>query len=322
MSFPSKQEYVAYSRRFNAIFKRSNVIESASIVVANLVAFCFLVVGSNWIFSFSLLLGILTLPVFFWMIAMRYRALVNIVHECAHGSFTSTKRGNIVFGELLSIFCWMRFRTYQSNHMTHHVYTGDVEKDLSFSNIEQYEFDRPIDRVMLKRHLRRIFSLALFRDYGGQVVYDAGAPLGWRIGRCLYLSALVLISIPAGPVWIGPYIVLLYVVAPRVLMLPVIGYVSDVLDHGGVLGEEDENDKSRNYIVKNRILRAIFFPRNDCYHLIHHLFPTLPTKHMPACHEVLMAEIGEYREKIHSLSDWTRSSLRRSDPSDDGLKAA
>ncbi|MEO1468088.1 MAG: hypothetical protein AAFV86_03455, partial [Pseudomonadota bacterium] len=40
----------------------------------------------------------------------------------------------------------------------------------------------------------------------------------------------------------------------------------------------------------------IVFPRNDCFHLIHHLFPTVPADHLDYCHERLLGDPA-YRER-------------------------
>jgi fatty acid desaturase len=66
-----------------------------------------------------------------------------------------------------------------------------------------------------------------------------------------------------------------------------INYWTDCIDHGGLVGETDELAASRNLVVP-KILRVILFPRNDCYHLVHHLFPQVPTHHLDACHERLL----------------------------------
>jgi fatty acid desaturase len=43
------------------------------------------------------------------------------------------------------------------------------------------------------------------------------------------------------------------------------------------------------------VLRFFLFPRNDCYHLIHHLFPGVPVNHFDRCHEELLQD-PKYRE--------------------------
>jgi fatty acid desaturase len=200
----------------------------------------------------------------------------------------------------------MRFARYKANHVTHHIYTGDEEKDLGFSNIAFYELDIPLEILVVKRHFLRLFTVQMFKDYLGYVIYDSTAPLAWRIARIAWLTGLVTTSIYSGPGGIITFLILAYILAARIIALPAIGYLSDILDHGGMLGHKADLEKSRNYVVKNRLMAEAFFPRNDCYHLIHHLFPTVPAKWMPAAHAMLIRESTEYRGMTHSFIDWMK----------------
>lgn len=69
------------------------------------------------------------------------------------------------------------------------------------------------------------------------------------------------------------------------------------MDHGGLLKDVHLNalDMSRNLVVP-RLLRLVIFPRNDCYHLIHHLYPTLPVRYFDDVHSALLSDV-EYRRR-------------------------
>ena len=43
----------------------------------------------------------------------------------------------------------------------------------------------------------------------------------------------------------------------------------------------------RSAAERRDVLRWMFFPRNDCYHLVHHLFPHIPARHLGASHQLL-----------------------------------
>ena len=64
----------------------------------------------------------------------------------------------------------------------------------------------------------------------------------------------------------------------------------------GLIGAADELDSSRNMPVPKAI-GMLFFPRNDCFHLVHHLFPQVPTRHLRDCHGRLLSH-PEYRARI------------------------
>jgi fatty acid desaturase len=63
-------------------------------------------------------------------------------------------------------------------------------------------------------------------------------------------------------------------------------YWTDCMDHAGLVASEDELDSSRN-IVAPGLVRWLLFPRSDCFHLVHHLFPHIPARHLESCHRLL-----------------------------------
>jgi fatty acid desaturase len=75
-------------------------------------------------------------------------------------------------------------------------------------------------------------------------------------------------------------------------------YWNDGVDHAGLIQEGDDLYASRNLILPQP-LRALLFPRNDCFHLVHHLFPSVPVRHLPACHQRLLSDPAYAALKHH-----------------------
>jgi fatty acid desaturase len=48
-------------------------------------------------------------------------------------------------------------------------------------------------------------------------------------------------------------------------------------------------------------VRLIFFPRNDSYHLVHHLFPQIPARHLHQAHQELCRD-PSYRRLPSAVS--------------------
>jgi len=76
------------------------------------------------------------------------------------------------------------------------------------------------------------------------------------------------------------------VFTPLFLVFPTLNYWADCLDHAGLTDNEDDLDASRNMLAP-KMLRVLFFPRNDCFHLVHHLFPQVPARHLDKGHDLL-----------------------------------
>ena len=225
-----------------------------------------------------------------------------MVHECSHYAFVSNRRWNETFGNLLSIILLYSFQNYRKHHVSHHLYTGHYEYDLEFSDTRKYGFHEPLDGRRFTRHLKRLITFEYVPYYIGRTILDRGESLPWRLLRFAYIGGLVAAcAVPGGwPVVLG------YMVVPFLTVLPAIGYVSDILDHAGLIRRGHDLEKSRNYVVDNPLVHLIFFPRNDSYHLVHHLFPSIPTKIAPQCHEILRQEVPEYRVLPHTLRDWLK----------------
>jgi acyl-lipid omega-6 desaturase (Delta-12 desaturase) len=51
-----------------------------------------------------------------------------VFHDCAHGSFVSSKRGNLWIGRLTALFVFQPFANWRHNHAVHHGSSGDLER--------------------------------------------------------------------------------------------------------------------------------------------------------------------------------------------------
>ena len=121
---------------------------------------------------------------------------------------------------------------------------------------------------------------------------------------CLHLSTYSRVSLSAedGRFFLGLKVALLlaiavfamlepltsifFVLIPLFYIFPTLNFWTDCLDHAGLVGETDELKASRNVLAPAPI-RFLLFPRNDCFHLVHHLFPQVPAKHLKDAHEQL-----------------------------------
>lgn len=215
--------------------------------------------------------------------AVCFKGFNNVVHECSHGAFSRSRPFNTWVGKILCIPLFMDFDSYKKEHASHHQYLGNYKKDIDFQAREILRHDQPFT---LRRVLADIVTLRF----------------GWLYWPRLNLKnrAHWLVMVPQASLifilyWSGAKYALLTLTLAQVLFLPLLRYLIDIVDHGGLYKEGiDEIHKSRNFIVESPLLRGIFFPRNDCYHLIHHLYPYLPVHNFGKAHTLLM------KDKIYS----------------------
>jgi fatty acid desaturase len=229
--------------------------------------------------------GVISAPVIAVLavfIATRLRGLNNIVHECSHYTFTRSIAANVLFGRIAAVILLGGFRKYEREHATHHTFLGDHEQDKDFENLQVFGIDQPVTWSSLARHIATpILGLHLRRYFPVDLSFEDGRTVG--------LAKLGLLAAVALGVWLAPWTTVLLVLVPYLQVMTAINYWNDCVDHAGLIAESDDLYASRNLILPQP-LRALLFPRNDCFHLVHHLFPSVPVQHLPACHERLLSD--------------------------------
>ena len=51
-----------------------------------------------------------------------------VFHDCAHGSFLPTKRGNLWLGSVLGVLVYAPFANWRHNHAVHHATAADLDR--------------------------------------------------------------------------------------------------------------------------------------------------------------------------------------------------
>ncbi len=303
-----------FNKQFSQICKKNTVLEGFLVLSLDVGTIILAVVAANYASQFVTAVSWSAFGLAVVVIGTRLRSFGNIIHECAHSGFVDSRSWNDRFGRFLSVLLCYSYDCYKHGHMTHHLYTGDYDKDLDFTDTKTYEFHEPITTAQIKRHALRLLTFQFVPFYTGKTMYSAEDGVFWR---CLRFSYVAFILTCFGAWWLGSDFgkgVILYWVLPFITVLPAIGYLSDLMDHAGLIANENEIDKSRNYPVRNRFLHWLFFPRHDSYHLVHHLFPTVPTRDLARCHAILMAGSSYYASRPHTLKDWAFSSTFTNPP--------
>ena len=218
----------------------------------------------------------------------RIRGLNNIVHECSHFSFCESRNGNILFGRLCASMLLNCFRDYREEHLSHHAHLGDYDNDQDFQRLRKLRLEDPLTTRTVLRHVLTAFS-------GLHLPYYVNINLRPGDGESFRILKLALIAAAAAFLLVAPVEAVVLVFLPFLWVYPAINYLTDCVDHGGLIDAGNELEASRNLPVPKQ-LRVLLFPRNDCYHLVHHLFPQVPTDHLGACHERLLSH-PEYRAR-------------------------
>jgi fatty acid desaturase len=268
-----------YVRRFLGLERYRRL--DAWLIVAAYIGFIFA----------AILLGsyLLTLPISVWtvtaevataaFIGTRLRGINNIIHECSHATFAEDRSDNVMIGRFCAAMLMKSFRKYRDDHLSHHAHNGDYEHDAEFGLIEKFGLHDPISPRTVLRHV--IVPLT-----GRHLPLYTGVNLSAEDGRVIQIVKLLLLAAMAIFLLLEPLAAFAFVILPLFYIYPTLNFWTDCLDHAGLVGAKDELEASRNVLAPT-LVRLLFFPRNDSYHLVHHLFPQIPARHLHVAHEEL-----------------------------------
>lgn len=234
--------------------------------------------------SSPLIIGLIAVTSVF--IATRLRGLNNIVHECTHSTFSGHRRDNETLGRLCASVLTGCFKQYKDDHLSHHAHLGDYSRDKDLMSIEKFGLHEPLTPKTILRHI--VTPLL-----GRHLTMYSGINLSTGDGRLFFGVKLFVLAVIAVFSFLQPLTSILFVLLPWFYLFPTFNFWTDCLDHAGIVGAEDELEASRN-VLAPLPLRLLFFPRNDCFHLVHHLFPQVPARHLETAH-LALSENETYR---------------------------
>ena len=226
-------------------------------------------------------------------IGSRLRGLNNVIHECSHATLVRDRDANGRIGKFCACFTLASFDDYRREHLTHHSYIGDYERDLDLQGIERLGLHDPLTPQVIARHMVTPLILR-------HLPYYLSIDLSLSDGRLAQVFKLFLLGSVVASTIAFPLTTILFVVFPYVLFYTALNYWADCLDHAGLVQHGDDLFASRN-ILAPTWFAVLFFPRNDHYHLVHHLFPNVPARHLPDVHDKLLDDTL-YRSAENAVS--------------------
>lgn len=221
--------------------------------------------------------------------------LGNMLHECGHSTFSSDKHVNDFFGEIFAVLTLNCFVVYKPEHGTHHLHLGDYSLDRDFKGLAALGYEKPVVSgwTIVRWFLGTLSPSQFVGTYLPKKVWWQIASAREKSIRVAYYLTLSLITM-IWPIFGISWLIAMFIVAPMFKSW------RDIVDHGGLyIDSPHGTQQTRNFIVVNPLLRWVLWPRNDCYHLTHHLAPYVPVEHLHAAHEKLKAALPEYAELPH-----------------------
>lgn len=292
---------------------------SASRVITDIVATWSLVLAA--IAAFHYFPSPLVFLVSFVVVASRQMAMTHLVHDASHYRLFRSRRLNDLLSDLLVAGpVVISTQSYRVQHLPHHQYLGDSERDSdqrTWYNIRGWNFVR---RTLLT--LLGWEALVTFRSYarasgpqGEGKAAEGGASLLWRLlcaalGNGVLLAWCWLLGDPLLYAWLWflpMFTLTMYLLILRVIVEhQTLAYARRGVDCSG----ESFDEPLVRTVRPGFLGRFLLGPMNFYYHHEHHLAPSVPYPNLPRFHRMLV-ERGYYQRFPEALGGSYLSVLRQ-----------
>lgn len=202
-----------------------------------------------------------------------------LMHEGMHGVLFANRRCNWMASVLLGSTFLMSFSAYRVMHLRHHRYLGDPRDPDDYHN---YSRSRPV--VWCLHFVRLTFGPLLYLGLIPVLALKYGSPAQRKL---ICIEYTVLASI---------YSVLLRAFSPRdlfvvwivpLILMGALTAIRGFTQHG-------ITEASDPYLASRTMLPGpivSFFLLHENFHLEHHLFPEVPSYHLPALHALIWPKL-------------------------------
>lgn len=244
---------------------------------------CHIALDWSWIFATLWAVmqwGWWAVPASLLVIGNRQRALGNVLHDCGHRNVSRRAQVNdFIARTLVAPLLFADFEQYRKTHMAHHLHLGHPQHD------PDYMSSAGANRNCWRETFHA--NLLSARQWINTLVGDFAKPLGAQ--KLLYIALwwtalLVCMGVIAGWQITGVFLVLW--LAARATVFFLITLFREMCDHFG--REPGGIFQFSRDITARGVLRHILHPKNNGYHLTHHLLPTVPYYHLPTAHQALL----------------------------------
>jgi fatty acid desaturase len=227
-------------------------------------------------------------------IGVRQRHLSNLGHECVHAKIARSPRAGKFLGYLITALLGEGFEPYQVSHRIHHARLGRQGDPMLESYVARSVSARTPSRTSF---IMRVIALkACWALPKSAVVTFFSKPPSesWRSASGRAASWVLLVALCARTGTLTDLAA--YWLAPLILVRPTVTWITDLGNHAGVIGSEDPITQTRGWTSHWLTRHILGGHYDDMYHPVHHWFPRLPWRKLPAAAEVLQAGYGRWQE--------------------------
>jgi omega-6 fatty acid desaturase (delta-12 desaturase) len=290
-----------------ARYEHADLSRSVSDVLSSLVAYLVLCVAMYFLLRVSyLLVLVLAIPTSGFLL----RTYI-VFHDCTHGSFLPTKRGNLWLGIACGLCVYSPFAAWKHEHAIHHATSSDLDRrgmgDVDMLTVREYLGGslgkrlgyRLVRNPLVMLGLGPIWALAI------QPRFSQGSGRR-RDRRSVLYTDLALVLLVGGLVWAIGWQAYLMIQLPTMLLAGAAGvflfYVQHQFEDTYWSRRDDWSYldaalKGASHLKLPRVLQ--FFTGNIGLHHVHHLSARIPNYKLQQAHDE-----NEFLHAAPTISLW------------------
>jgi omega-6 fatty acid desaturase (delta-12 desaturase) len=248
-----------------------------------------------WALDFSILLVLaLAIPAAGFLL----RTFI-VFHDCTHGSFLPSRRGNNLLGTLCGLLVYTPFHSWRHEHAVHHATSGDLDRrgmgDVDTLTVAEYRALSLPKRVEY-RLLRNPAVLLVLGPLWALLLEPRLVP-GWaraRFGRKILATDAALVAAVAGLCLLEGWSAVLLVQLPSAMLAGAAGVWLFYVQHQfeDVYWQRDEDWdfaasalRGSSHLKLPKVLQ--FFTGNIGLHHVHHMSARIPNYNLQRAHDEL-----------------------------------
>ena len=238
-------------------------------------------------------------------------------HDCAHGSFLPSKRGNVWLGRALGFIVWTPYAKWKHDHAVHHATSGDLDRrgtgDVTTWTVAEYLGKPRSGRIGYRLFRNPLVMFGLGPIWGLMIQpRRVGKTDRTRLRNSVHLTNAALLLVVGGVIWLVGVQAWLLVQFPSMFLAAAAGvwlfYVQHQFEdayweNAESWSYEDAALQGSSYLKLPKVLQ--WFSGNIGLHHVHHLSARVPNYNLEAAHNAVPVF-----QSVPTLTLW------------DGIKAA
>jgi omega-6 fatty acid desaturase (delta-12 desaturase) len=239
------------------------------------------------------------------LIAVVFFNSFGLLHECGHGTASSSSAVNTLLGHWTSTFCFIPYYPWKYIHQKHHAWTGNLERDPVLKSLRRWR-DAGVPPLvgvawrswiplgaLLQHVVYWSYPIAMARagEMTREKLLRTIASFAWLgVGYALLWRFAPVLAAPSG-FGLG---FLLYLIAEELVNIP---HHADVSTAEGKLPIWEQYRATRSCVYPRGLSELLVLNFN--FHTEHHLFPSLPWYRLRTARALLKVELGgRYQEAV------------------------